>query len=271
VRAAFDLLMQKGTPIGGSQLGAPRLGVKCGRNDAFIVNVQSREGGATRVRSGSRVGQIESALLRPLLRGESVRSWSTATAAEHIIWTHGADAAPLPSLPPLARRWLMHWRFELSRRVDLRDRSRWWSLFRTECARSDRWRVVWPDIGRAPRAAVLAPASSFVPLNSCYVAMLEAEQDAMALAALLNSPLTASWLNVLAEQARGGYRRYFAWTVSLLPLPLEWSRARELLAPLARRAMDGHPPVASELLDATLRAYKVDHDSVSPLLTWNSR
>jgi hypothetical protein len=118
---------------------------------------------------------------------------------------------------------------------------------------------------------VLAPASSFVPLNSCYVAMLEAEQDAMALAALLNSPLTASWLNVLAEQARGGYRRYFAWTVSLLPLPLEWSRARELLVPLARRAMDGHPPGASELLDATLRAYKVDHDSVSPLLTWNSR
>ncbi len=271
VRESFNVLSRAGIAFGDSQLGPPRLGVKCGYNNAFIVHLQSRDAGSALVRSGSRTGRVECELLRPLLRGESVQSWSTSAVTQQIIWTHGSDSLALPTLPPFAKRWFNQWRLDLAHRADLKDGMRWWSLFRTDSAAADRWRVVWPDISRAPRATVLAPSDPSVPLNSCYVALLPDETDALTLAALLNSSICAAWLNVLAEQARGGYRRYLAWTVSLLPLPLDWSRARRLLAPIGERAMSGHPPCCAELLDAVLQAYGLKHERIAALLTWNSR
>jgi hypothetical protein len=230
--------------------------------------VQSRGTHEADITSRGRTGHIEQELLRPVLRGESLRPWRILPAAERIIWTHGADHEPLRQLPPLARRWFAQWRVDLVRRSDLSDQARWWSLFRTEAARSDRWRVVWPDIGRAPRAAVIAPSDPVVPLNTCYVSILQEETDALALTTLLNSALAAAWLNVLAEQARGGYRRYMAWTISLLPLPHDWTRAREILAAVARKSAI---PSDSDVLDAVMRSYMVSHEQVAPLLAWNSR
>ena len=271
VRGAFNLLTARGTPLGSSQLGVPRMGIKCGRNDAFIVNLQSRDENAARIKSGDRIGRVESNLLRPVLRGEGVRRWRSSHHAEHVVWTHGEDGDALTQLPPLARRWFMQWRFDLTRRSDLRDQARWWSLFRTESARSDCWRVVWADIGLAPRAAVLPPHNSAVPLNSCYVVLLPDATDAYAFAALLNNPLSAAWLNILAEQARGGYRRYFSWTMSLLPIPRRWTEVRERLADCARRACEGADVPDSLLLEESLKAYELDNQSVAPLLTWNNR
>ena len=74
-------------------------------------------------------------------------------------------------------------------------------------------------------------------------------------AALLNSPLAAAWLGAIAEPARGGYKRFLAWTVALLPLPRDWPRARAILAPLADRAIDQSAPTDPALLDAVCRAY----------------
>ena len=110
-----------------------------------------------------------------------------------------------------------------------------------------------------------------VPLNSCYVVPCDDHEDALALTALLNSSLAAAWLHVLAEPARGGYHRYLGWTVSLLPLPREWRCARELLAPLARRALDGDEPTACELLDAATRAYRLRAADIAPLIAWCGR
>jgi hypothetical protein len=58
------------------------------------------------------------------------------------------------------------------------------------------------------------------------------------------------------------------WTMSLLPLPRDWQRAREILAPLARDAIGGSPPDDATLLHATLEAYMLDHGDVEPLLEW---
>src|SRR6185503_13978444 len=102
-------------------------------------------------------------------------------------------------------RWLSKWRRELVARTDARHGSRWWSLFRTESARSDRARVVWADVGREPRACVLPAGDATVALNTCYVARCSDQTDALALAALLNSPMARAWLNAVAEPARGGY------------------------------------------------------------------
>jgi hypothetical protein len=93
--------------------------------------------------------------------------------------------------------------------------------------------------------------------------------DAQALTALLNSAVAAAWLNVLAEPARGGYRRYLAWTVGLLPLPSHWERAREILAPFTVDATRGAAPSEARLTEAVAVAYGLDLDALQPLLAWS--
>ena len=99
----------------------------------------------------------------------------------------------------------------------------------------------------------------------------ENPDDALAIAALLNSPLAAAWLGAIAEPARGGWHRYLAWTVALLPLPHDWPRARSILAPLAERAITQDPPSVPALLDAVCAAYRLKPTDVAPLLAWNHR
>jgi hypothetical protein len=90
---------------------------------------------------------------------------------------------------------------------------------------------VWADIGKTPRASVIDAGNDAVPLNSCYVIHANDQADAHALSALLNSKLIAAWLGLIAEPASGGYFRFMGWTMSLLPLPRDWTRARRILAP----------------------------------------
>jgi hypothetical protein len=272
VRAAFDRLNGAGAPLARTALGRPILGVKSGCNDAFIVTPDGGWRGAKNdfwpVRSGDRTGRIERRLLRPLLRGESVRAW-TATADESaVLWTHDLHDAPMRQLPAGAAAWLAPWRRQLESRADAARSPRWWSLFRTDAARCHLPRVVWSDIGKSPRALVLLPGDATVPLNSCYVARTPSLDDAYALAALLNSPVAAAWLATIAEPARGGYHRYLGWTLARLPIPLDWPRAVSILAPLAREALDGDSPDAATLTDAAVRAYRVRPVDIEPLLTW---
>jgi hypothetical protein len=266
----FTRLRQSGQPLAESVIGRPSLGVKCGCNDAFIVGVDAVDDDrATVVAADGTRFVVERALLRPLVRGESLRRWRLDASAESILWTHDLLDAPLSTLPPLARRWLQRWRPMLANRADARNRARWWSLFRVESARGDRPRVVWGDVGREPRALVLDAGDARVPLNTCYVVRCRDAIDAHAFATLLNSPLARAWLDAIAEPARGGYRRYLGWTTALLPLPGNWRRARAILAPLAERARSSNDaPSDAELLDATLAAYELSLDAVAPLVAW---
>jgi hypothetical protein len=267
-RHAFDLLAAHGVTLGRSTLGAPMLGVKCGCNDAFLVDAVGEHGNEVSVERAGRRGTIERELLRPLLRGEAVTAWSIHRTRSAIVWTHSAPGSPLAVLPTAAAHWLSPWKRRLVARSDLRAPRMWWSLFRTEGADASASRVVWSDFGRRPRAAVLAAGDPTVPLNTCYVVRCENSEDALALCALINSPLAAAWLNALAEPARGGWRRYLAWTVSLLPIPKDWSRARARLAPLAERALIGRPPDDDELLAEACAAYRVRRADMEPLLAW---
>ncbi|HEV7990910.1 MAG TPA: N-6 DNA methylase [Gemmatimonadaceae bacterium] len=268
VRRAFDALAHQGRPLSESALGRPTLGVKCGCNDAFTVELLSCEPASACVEHRGRRGVVERELLRPLLRGESVTPWQAHASPSTIVWTHGAEGPPLERLPSHAARWLAPWRSRLSARADLRGSRAWWSLFRTEGADPCTARVVWSDFGRIPRAAILPAGDPTVPLNSCYVLPCPDPIDALALTALLNSALAAAWLNAVAEPARGGWHRYLAWTVSLLPIPHDWARARHELAPLAERALLGSIPTTSELLSAACRAYRVKQAEIDPLLAW---
>src|SRR5581483_10517442 len=122
--------------------GRPRLGVKCGCNDAFVVTVLETSGTVAEIRDGTgHRAEIEAHLLRPLLRGETLSRWHSASADEHIIWTHDVTGSPLASLPPLASRWFARRRRELSARADARHAARFWSLFRIDAAAMDRPRA----------------------------------------------------------------------------------------------------------------------------------
>jgi hypothetical protein len=257
VRTAFDRVRDAGNCLASSAIGRPLLGVKTGCNEAFVL-------------SGDAIGLVERELLRPLHRGETIRQWKLGPSAERIIWTH-SDHSPLPKLPPRALAWLSNWKRELERRTDAGGSGPWWTIFRTESARSSSPRVAWSDFGKSPRAAVIHANDPTVLLNSCYVTRCNDLTDAYTLAALLNSPVMAAWLNALAEPARGGYHRYLGWTVALMPLPLNWPGARRLLAPVAERAACGEAPGADELLEASLRAYGLREGEVEPLLLWNNR
>lgn len=271
-RAAFDRLSAAGTPLARTPLGRPILGVKSGCNEAFIVTPDAGWCDARNdlwpITSGERKGRIERRLLRPLLRGESVRAWRAEPDDSAVLWTHDATDAPMKQLPTGASGWLAPWRRQLESRADARRSSRWWMLFRTDAARSHLPRVVWADIGKSPRALVLPAGDATVPINSCYVARTPSLDDAYALAALLNSPVAAAWLAAIAEPARGGYHRYLGWTLARLPIPTEWPRAVSILAPLSREALDGEVPDAAMLTDAAIRAYRVRSVDMEPLLTW---
>ena len=253
-RAGFDRLAAAGPPLARTVFGRPLLGVKTGCNEAFLFS--------------ERDDHVEPRLLRPILRGEAARAWGADVRGGSILWTHDADDRPLAHLPPRAAAWLAPWRRRLDARADARSNTRWWTLFRTEAARADCPRVVWSDIGKAPRALVLPIGDRTVPLNSCYVARAPSMDDAFALCALLNSPLAAAWLAAIAEPARGGYHRFLGWTLSRLPLPSDWPRAVALLAPIGRVAHEGAPPDPAMLTDVVIRAYRVRHAHLAALMSW---
>jgi hypothetical protein len=268
VREAFDRVRNAGIPFAQSCFGRPLLGVKTGCNDAFVVRLEEIDGDVAQISSAGRTAQIEREMLRPLVRGETLAPWSVVGPREYLIWPHCDHNQPLRSLPPLARRWLFSFRDKLHGRTDLHGRMPWWTLFRTEGAAVASPRVIWADFGVTPRAIAIEPGNPIVALNSCYVASCGTMMDAHALATLLNGPLASAWLNTIAEPARGGYRRYLGWTMSLLPVPKDWGGAARRLAPLGERAMFGDVPPQDEMLAAALSAYGLELRDVQPLLSW---
>jgi hypothetical protein len=269
-RKAFERIRSVGTSFSGGAFGRPMLGVKTGCNEAYVVHVDGIEDGIASISAGDRRGRIEREMLRSLVRGETLAAWRTTGQREYIVWPHRDNNLARNELPPLARRWLLPFRDQLAGRGDLHGRSPWWTVFRTESARHEHARVVWADFGIRLRAMVVEPGDSIVPLNTCYAVSCDTLRDAHGLAALLNSSLVSAWLNVVAEPARGGYRRYLGWTMSLLPLPSDWECARERLAPLGARAMSGDVPSDGELLAGALDAYRVTLADIQPLLSWAS-
>jgi hypothetical protein len=270
VRKAFDYFTRSAAPLRVSRFGRPLLGVKTGCNDAYLVRLESLDGEVARVSAGDRAGDIEREMLRPVIRGENLSQWALSSRSEYMVWTHADDGTSRRDLPPLTRRWLWQHQNALVKRTDLHHRARWWSLFRIESSAFDRPRVIWADFGLRPRAIVVPDGEPFVALNTCYVVPCRRIADAHALAAILNGPLAAAWLNAIAEPARGGYRRYLGWTMAMLPTPMRWNRARRILAPIGERAMQGDIPTDDELLDAALEAYHLTREKLRPLLSWNA-
>ncbi len=173
----------------------PQLGVKTGADDLFVID---RECPGT----------------RPAIRGRDIAAWR-CQPRRHVLWTHGTDGSPLARLPVELRARLSRHEERLRRRADYRAGPPW-QLFRTGlgCAAH---RVVWPDLCRRLAAAV--PAPELVPLNTVYGIATRDRADAAALAALFNSCWLTALARLVADPARGGFRRFNARVVRGLPIP----------------------------------------------------
>jgi hypothetical protein len=174
---------------------APILGVKTGADELFLLSEPCEES-------------------RPALRGRDCGRWRVEVRL-HLMWTHEADGrvrtrlngAMSSRLDPVAER--------LKRRADYRGGPPW-QLFRLGLAVATH-RVIWPDLARKLSASV--PDAVMAPLNTVYGIVTRAADEAHALAALFNSRWYTALAALRADPARGGFRRFNARVVRILPLP----------------------------------------------------
>ncbi|HJS44278.1 MAG TPA: N-6 DNA methylase [Gemmatimonadales bacterium] len=173
----------------------PQLGVKTGADDIFLLDRECP--GA-----------------RPAARGRDIRPWH-CTPRRFVAWTHGSDGKPLDRLPGQLRDLLAPHEDRLRRRADYRGGAVW-QLFRIRLGVAP-FRVVWSDIGKRLAAAVLD--REIVPLNTVYGIATRQPCDAAALAALFNTCWLTALARLIADPARGGFRRFNARVVRSLPVP----------------------------------------------------
>ena len=214
----------------------PQLGVKTGADDVFLID-------------------HEQPGTRPAVRGRDVGAWR-CLPRRHVLWTHGPDGAPLTRLPTEAARRLATHEERLRRRADYKG-GPLWQLFRTGlgCAIH---RVVWADLGR--RLGAVVPPAEVVPLNTVYGIVTRTAADAAALAALFNCRWHSALARLVADPARGGFRRFNARVIGGLPIPPNDSAVWPRLASCGTRCEPADDLVAEalELDGADRRALAAD-------------
>jgi len=215
---------------------APQLGVKTGADDLFLVD-------------------HEQPGTRPAVRGRDVGAWR-CRPRRYVLWTHGSDGSPLARLPIEAARHFATHEERLRLRADYKGGPPW-QLFRTAlgCAVN---RVVWPDLGR--RLGAVVPPPEVVPLNTVYGIATRTAADAAALAALFNCRWLSALARLVADPARGGFRRFNARVVGGLPLPPQDSPVWSELARHGARCEPADDLIADvlELDGADRRALAAD-------------
>ena len=212
---AIEEFRTSGQPLG--RIVKPALGVKTGADRIFVGKLVREEGRTALVQFSAGTVRLETAVLKPALRGRDVGAFEVR-GSRVIVFTHDETGTILP-LPPRARHYLRANRPVLIQRSDYRSGPPE-TLFRVAPSLG-RHRVVWPDICNAPRAALIEETAlpDAVPLNTCYVAAASDRETALAITAVLNTTWVRALLLVAGDEARGGYRRMNARVAMEVPIP----------------------------------------------------
>jgi hypothetical protein len=186
---------------------APILGVKTGADELFL-SAEPCEGS------------------RPAVRGRDCARWRVEVRL-HLLWTHEPDGRVRPRLNGAMSGRLEGVADRLKQRADYRGGPPW-QLFRLGLAIAAN-RVIWPDLARRLSASV--PGPEMAPLNTVYGIVTRTADEAHALAALFNSRWYTALAALRADPARGGFRRFNARVIRILPLPPAshpiWTRLAE--------------------------------------------
>lgn len=228
---------ENAAPMASVERVALRRGFMTGCNDAFLL-------GPEETFPGHQIYALRGGDLGPF----------EFVVKDRMAWTHDLTSGrPKSALPAeLAERLHPH-EDRLRRRNGLRASDPFWRVFRTGPHLYGH-KVAWRDIGPELQAVAVPPEVDgvpVVPLNTVYFVPVSTRQQALLLAGFLNSKPVRRWVDQVAERASGGYRRYFAWVLSLLPLP---TRLAEVMQrPVAEADLD---PAVATLLQLSRRAHE---------------
>jgi hypothetical protein len=283
VRHAIRKMQLAGRPLAESNLRTRR-GAFTGANDVLLVReCTPRIGGLATIRTTGFFdadtttpprdfeGTIESACLRPVVRGADITPWRFRTP-RHVIWIHGqGDGANRP--PPRLARFLARHTATLENRTG--NTTRPGGIFRVTPDTIGP-KVAWHDLADQLEAVAIPATvrSAFgtetpvVPLNTVYFIPTPDWDAALTLSALLNSLPLRTFARAIAERAKDARFRFFAWTIAVLPLPADW-RCGSAAADLAAIARDAHAagaidPQRQHDLDRTAATmYGLDTDDIA--------
>ncbi|MEO5509203.1 MAG: hypothetical protein ABIS27_01135, partial [Longimicrobiales bacterium] len=257
VLAAFRKMESSGARIVEQPGISVRRGVVTGANDVLVVReCVHKLGGLSHIRAegyfrarklshSTAVARkycayVETAALRPLLRGSDVRAWCVRPASR-VVWIPGGRGSD--ACPPRMQRYLQR------HASALRARARGSAAGHAPTLRISPamlgHKVVWQDIAQTLNAAVVPALSRaddgtdapVIPLNTVYFIAVDDAETALLLSAYLNSLPVRTFARAIAERAKDARFRFFAWTVRMLPLPRLWQSAeRDSLLEIARSA-----------------------------------
>jgi hypothetical protein len=167
-------------------------------------------------------------VLRPIVRGAELRAWRYEANAA-LIWCYDANGR---SQPPAARtsRYLERHHRRLRARSSWQPGSPLASVFGV-APHTTQPKVAWRDLAPTLEAVTL-PARirahgrerELIPLNTVYYLNLASDPDSLILCAYLNSLPVRTFARAIAERAKDAHFRFFAWTISCLPLPQAWNQ-----------------------------------------------
>ena len=278
VRAVLRAMQAAGPPLGREPDLRVRRGVMTGANDVLLGRAEPRLGGlarfeaegARRVRRGGGPAReagryraiVETAGLRPLVRGADIDAFRYEVSG-HVVWCHDAEVGPAPPGPRLAG-FLRRHEDRLAGRAGYRAGLPLGVLFRlSEDTLGPK--VAWHDLSDTLRAVALPATVPFdgrprelVPLNTVYFLPTMDRDASLLMAGILNSLPVRCFARAVAERAKDARFRFFAWTVSALPLPGGWRTARPAAA-IARLSAAAHEdggidPAGQDRLDRAVGA-----------------
>lgn len=295
VRSVFRRMQSAGPPLGRHEGLRVRRGVMTGANEILVGAAEPKLAGLAeweaegcgKARGRGRSARaarlfravVETDGLRPLVRGADIDAFRYSVGG-HLVWCHDHRGDPEEPGPRL-NRYLERHRSRLEARTGYRTGLPLGVVFRLAPG-TLRPKVAWHDLSDTLRAVALPAAVPFggreralVPLNTVYFLPVPDDDTGQLLAGLLNSLPVRTLARAVAERAKDARFRFFAWTVSTLPLPDDWRshRAADELRSVSREAhrAGGVGPDGQARLDAAAAAlYGLEPEHLRPLASFDT-
>jgi type I restriction-modification system DNA methylase subunit len=208
--------------------GQIMMGIKTGRNEAFVIDRATRE---ILIAEDGRCEEV----IRPLLAGDDVRRYEVYDRDLFLLYMfHGV---PIQKYPPIKRH-LKPYRNLLENRATQQE---WYELQQPQLAYApsfDRPKIIYPDIAKGVRFVM--DNRGYYGLNTTYsIARVD-----WYLLGILNSSSSLDYLRgtcaALGDQEDGGRLRFFGQYLETLPIPNAESTERKEVAKLAEQTQRLH-------------------------------
>jgi hypothetical protein len=203
----------------GDVYGAPLYGIKTGLNEAFVINLTTRDYLIKQDKKSAK-------LLKPFLRGENIKRWRVEPEALFLI-NIPKGKVDINDYPAI-RDWLKPFKTELEKRATKQD---WFELQQPQLAYQPKYsesKIVYPIISQGPKFA-RNDDGAFIN-DKTFMLPLRLE-----LLAILNSRLIWFILFGTSSPLRGGQWRLELREqyISILPIPAIPDRVKNSVCQLA--------------------------------------